>query len=140
MIKKGFEIYRKHKEGLKYLFFGGLAFLVGMLTYWIPIQVFDMSVLTANVISWICAVSFAYTTNMLWVFEERPTTFGVFLRQIFMFFVARLVTLGVEELILFVFVVKLGFGKLVIKLIAQVIIIILNYILSKRIIFRKGNI
>ena len=52
MIKKGFEIYRKHKEGIKYLFFGGLAFLVGMLTYWIPIQVFDMSVLTANVISW----------------------------------------------------------------------------------------
>lgn len=137
MIEKALEIYRKHAEGIKYLFFGGLTFIVGMVTYWIPIQVFDMSVLVANVISWICAVSFAYVTNMLWVFEEKPRTFVAFLRQIFMFAAARLATLGVEELILYVFVERMGMGKFVIKLIAQVIVILLNYVLSKWIIFKK---
>ena len=137
MIEKCFDIYRKHKEGIKYLFFGGLTFVVGMATYWAPIEFFNVPVLTANVISWICAVSFAYVTNMLWVFEEKPRTFSMFLRQIGMFFIARLFTLGVEELILFVFVVKLGLDKFAIKLVAQVIIILLNYILSKWIIFKK---
>ena len=128
--------YKKNKEVLLYLFFGGLTFIVSIATY----AVFNVSMgineLIANVMSWVLAVLFAFATNRVWVFQA-PTEF---LKQMLSFFGGRVVTLVIEEIILLVFITWLGFNSMVVKVIAQVIVIVLNYVISKFWIFKDKRV
>ena len=112
--------YKKNKEVLLYLFFGGLTFIVSIATY----AVFNVSMgineLIANVMSWVLAVLFAFATNRVWVFQAPTHTIAEFL---------------IEEIILLVFITWLGFNSMVVKVIAQVIVIVLNYVISKFFVF-----
>ena len=137
MIEKIKALCLKHKEILLYLIFGGLTTVVSMVTFWLAYNVFGIHELIANVISWICAVAFAYLTNAKLVFESKPATAQEQLREIISFFTGRLATLGVEELLILVFATWLGFNGLIVKLVAQVVVVILNYIISKLIVFKK---
>ena len=132
------EVYIKHKEVLLYLFFGFLTFVVSIGSFAYCNKAMHMNELLANIISWILAVLFAYVTNKIWVFDGKTNGVVDFIRQIVAFFGGRVFTLIVEELILFVFITKLGMGSIVIKVIAQVVVIVLNYVISKLIVF-KGN-
>jgi putative flippase GtrA len=96
-----------------------------------------MNELIANVISWIFAVTFAYVTNKIWVFQSQTTCFRDLCMEIGKFFGGRLATLGVEELILFVFISLMHWNSILVKLIAQVVIVILNYIISKIFVFKE---
>lgn len=125
------------KEGISYLFFGVLTFLVSMVTYAFFDVRLGLNELVANVLSWVIAVTFAFLTNRSWVFEVKDKEVLGFFKQAVSFFSGRLVTLGVEEVILLVFVTWLAFDSLLIKLIAQAIVIVLNYVLSKFWIFKK---
>ena len=93
--------------------------------------------LIANVLSWILSVLFAYATNAKWVFEARPQsageTFGLLLR----FYAGRLATLGVEELLLWVFIKRLGLPAMPVKIVSQIVVIVLNYVISKLLVFTK---
>ena len=103
--------YKKNKEVLLYLFFGGLTFIVSIVTY----AVFNVSMgineLIANVMSWVLAVLFACATNRVWVFQAPTHTITEFLRQMLSFFGGRVVT--------------------------QVIVIVLNYVISKFVFFSE---
>ena len=129
--------YKKNKEVLLYLFFGGLTFIVSIVTY----AVFNVSMgineLIANVMSWVLAVLFAFATNRVWVFQAPTHTITEFLRQMLSFFGGRVVTLVIEEIILLVFITWLGFNSMVVKVIAQVIVIVLNYVISKFFVFSE---
>ena len=127
----------KHKEILLYLFFGGLSFLVSIGTFSFCIYVLRMSELTGNVWSWVFAVLFAYITNRTWVFQNKAAGRRGIFREIYMFFSGRIFTLAVEELIIYVFITRLGFHAILIKTAAQIIVIVLNYIISKVLVFRK---
>ncbi len=131
-------IYKKHKETIMYLIFGFLTFLVGIVTFAIFESVCGYNELISNVLSWIIAVLFAFVTNRKWVFESRTDSKQESYRQIIHFFEGRLITLAIEELIIFIFVTKLSFNSIVIKVIAQIIIIILNYIISKMWVFKES--
>ena len=113
-----------------YLFFGGLTFIVSIVTY----AVFNVSMgineLIANVMSWVLAVLFAFATNRVWVFQAPTHTITEFLKQMLSFFGGRVVTLVIEEIILLIFITWLGFNSMVVKVIAQVIVIVLNYVIS----------
>ncbi len=87
--------------------------------------------------SWVCAVLFAYVVNKLFVFESHTRGFAALMREMGMFIGARLLSLGVEVLFMAVTVEVLHWSEAVCKVAVQVIILILNYILSKRIIFKK---
>ncbi len=137
MIEKLRALCVKYREVLLYLVFGGLTTVVSLVSFWLCVYPLKLNVLVANVISWICAVTFAYFTNARWVFEARPETRGEKLRQFVSFYAGRLATLGVEELLLLVFVTWLGCNEMLIKLIAQVVVVILNYVISKLLVFRK---
>ena len=63
--------YKKNKEVLMYLFFGGLTFLVSVVTYAYFNVVLGMNELIANIFSWIIAVAFAFITNKIWVFCSK---------------------------------------------------------------------
>ena len=64
--------YKKNKEMLLYLFFGGLTFVVSIITYGFFNVSLGLNELIANIISWIIAVTFAFFTNRIWVFNS-PT-------------------------------------------------------------------
>ena len=131
MIKK---LFQKHKELILYVFFGGLATVVSIGTF----VLFDalMNELVANVLSWIITVGFAYWTNRTWVFCSEVRGKGVW-KELTTFYTGRLLTLGLEEVILLVFVTILGWNATLIKIAAQVLVLLGNYIISKLLIFRK---
>ena len=83
------------------------------------------------------AVIVAYVTNKLWVFDSKKHDSKTIAKEFAEFVVARLITLGIETLLLWIFVDKLGVNDLIMKIITNIIVVILNYIFSKFIIFRK---
>ena len=119
---------------LLYLFFGGLTFVISVITYAFFNVSLGMNELVANIFSWILAVLFAFFTNRIWVFDGKTNGAKEFFVH---FFGGRVATLVVEEVILFVFITKLGFGSMVVKIAAQIIVIVLNYVISKLWVFRK---
>lgn len=129
--------YLKHKEMLLYLFFGGCTFLVSMISYTIADIIFEINELIANLISWVLAVVFAFFTNRVWVFQGKTDSAKSFGIQMLNFFCGRLTTLAVEELIILVFITIFEFNSILIKTLAQIIVIVLNYIISKFWVFRK---
>ena len=140
-MKKIVDLYKKYKEIINYLIIGGLTTLISLLTYFIltstllnPDKIFELSL--ANIISWIISVTFAYFTNRFFVFESKDERV---LKEALKFYFSRIGTLLIELLIMFVFVTLLKFNDKIIKIIAQVTLIILNYIFSKLFVFRKVN-
>lgn len=142
-MKKILEIYKKHKEVINYLIFGVLTTIVSLATkYLLLFTILDASnavqLQIAVVISWVAACLFAYITNRIWVFESKSKDI---IKEMSKFFLARLTTLGLEMLIMFVFVTALGLNSdmwvVVWTLVSQVVIVIGNYILSKLIVFRN---
>ena len=131
------ELYFKYKEVINYLFFGGCTFLVSIISFYIFNKVLFINEHISNILSWILAVLFAYITNKAFVFESKTNTKEELLKEIGSFFGARLFTLGVEELILLIFVNMLNFDAMYIKIFAQVIVILANYVLSKLFVFKK---
>ena len=129
--------YIKHKEALLYLFFGGLTFLISVLSFALLTDVLFLDALVSNVISWIIAVLFAFFTNRIWVFQAPTKTAGEFLSQMVSFFGGRVATLLLEELMIYVLITRLQFPNLPVKVVAQVVVIILNYVISKLFVFKK---
>ena len=130
-------LWKKYKEIITYLFFGFVTTVVNYGVYALLVRGFHMDVVPANIIAWIVAVVVAFVTNKLWVFESKSRDKKTLFREFFEFVVARLITLGVETLLLWIFVDKLGVNDLIMKIITNVIVVILNYVFSKFIIFRK---
>lgn len=137
------ELYLKYKEVVNYLIFGVLTTVVSLaIKYLLLFTILDASdafeLQIAVITSWIVACLFAYITNRIWVFESKSKDI---MKELVKFFTARLATLGMEMLIMFVFVTlfKLNSDTWVIiwTLVSQVLIIIGNYILSKLIVFRN---
>ena len=129
--------YKKYKEILLYLFFGGLTMIVSIVSYAICNLTFEINELIANVFSWILAVLFAFYTNRIWVFQARTNSIRDFLKQMIAFCSGRIVTLIIEEVILFIFITNLHCGSMMVKIVAQIVVIILNYIISKLWVFNK---
>lgn len=133
MIK---DIYKKYKKIILYLFFGGCTTLVNIITYYIFAHVLNCSVMFSTVVAWILAVLFAYLTNRKMVFDSKANGKKEVIKEVISFFACRIATGMVDWLCMYIFVEKLGFNDMVIKIIANIIVIILNYIASKLIVFR----
>ena len=135
------KILFKYKQFLLYALFGGLTFVVSVMSYGFFCTLLAFNELFSNLLSWILAVSFAFFTNRIWVFLSPTNTSREFFHQLLKFFSSRLATLGVEEIILLLFVTIMHLPNMLVKIAAQIIVIILNYILSKKVIFtsKKEN-
>ena len=130
-------IYKKYKEIINYLIFGGLTTLVSIGTYALFTIVFNIDYLVSNVLSWIIAVLFAFITNKLFVFASKSRSKKQVSKEIVSFFFFRIVSLGIEMIIMYVFVDLLSINDLITKVIAQVIVILSNYIFSKLFVFKN---
>ena len=134
MFNKLFDLYKKYKEIINYLIFGGLTTLISIFTYALFAKVFHIDYLISNVLSWIIAVLFAYITNKIFVFESKSKKN---IKEITSFFFFRVVSLIMEMVILYIFVDMLHIDDLVTKIIAQIIVIVSNYVFSKVFVFKK---
>ncbi len=131
------QLFNKYSEVIKYLISGGLTTVVSIGSYWLFADKLGVDPLIANIYSWILAVTFAFFINKLWVFESKTKTKKAFFKEMGLFYGARLASLGGEELILFLTIKLLGMNDIVAKVIAQVFVLIFNYVVSKPLIFRK---
>ena len=130
-IKK---IYMQYKEIINYLIFGFLTTLVSIITYAIFTRLFNVNYNISNILSWLLAVSFAYITNKNYVFNFKDKNV---IQSIVKFFTSRITTLIIEVLFMFIMVDILGINDMLCKIIVQIIVIVLNYILSKLFVFNK---
>ena len=131
--------YKKYKEGLLYPFFGGCTFFLSLILFAIGVYVFELGEITANNISWVICVAFAYITNRTWVFTEKSHTFVGIVREILSFAAGRFLTLWMENAIIWLFIDILGINVIITKIVGQVVVIVTNYFLSKFIIFKKDK-
>ena len=129
----------KYKDILAYGFFGVCTTLVNTLVYWVCAHPLSLAVLPSAVIAWFLAVLFAYVTNRKWVFHSEVVTPGEIRAELVRFYSCRIATGVVDWLYLFVFVDLLHWNDLVIKLAANALVIVLNYIASKLLIFKSGK-
>lgn len=136
-IEKIKELVKKHEELIKYLIIGVLTTVINYIIFAVLVKGANIDIHTSNIIAWLVSVIFAYFTNKLFVFESKSFKLKVVVKEVISFGAARILSLLLEELILYIFVNILRMNELVIKLIANVIVIIVNYILSKFIIFKK---
>ncbi len=141
--KKADEWIKKHKEIVLYIVFGGLTTLVNYLVFYPLVNIPGMQdnvswwTLVVNVIAWVAAVAFAYVTNKFFVFQSKDKSGKTVFREIVSFVGARVASLLIEEAILALFVTLLHFNENLIKLIASIGTVIINYFFSKFVIFRK---
>lgn len=140
-----------NKETITYVIFGVLTTLVNLVVFKAFDVIFSGKLyLLTNSIAWIAAVVFAYVTNKLFVFESKSWKFDVLKKEIPSFIGARVASYFIEQAGLWFFVEILHFdektfdfiiitlsGKMVAKLILGVVVVIINYVLSKFIIFAK---
>ncbi len=136
-MKRFVPAYIKHREFVMYSFFGIMAFFVCMATYAYCDITLGMNELLANAYSWVFAVMFSFITNKIWVFDAPTRTVWKFLIQMFGFFSGRLLTLVIEEAILFILITICGFPSILVKLFSQAVVVTLNYVISKLVIFKK---
>ena len=128
--------YLAHKEALLYLFFGGVTTLIDLIVFW-GFCGLGVNELISNVIAWVVAFIFAFWVNRGFVFNAKTDDRKESARQFGTFLGGRLFSLGCEEVIIAVFITWLGFSEFWVKLAAQIVVVILNYIISKLIVFRK---
>lgn len=133
------DIYEKYKDTIPYLFFGVCTTFVNVIVYWICAYLMALNVMTSTIIAWITAVLFAYLTNRKWVFRSEAKTTKDIAKEIISFFGCRLATGVFDWLCMFVFVTRMGWNDVFIKFISNVIVIVLNYVASKFLIFKKKN-
>lgn len=132
-----------NKETISYLIFGVLTTIINIVVFWFAerelafIMSEDAASLVGNVISWVISVAFAFVTNKLFVFESKSMAFKVVMAELTGFVIARLLSLAFDEGFMFVAIVLLGMNSLLAKIISNVFVVIINYVLSKFFIFKN---
>ncbi len=131
-MEKIVNIYKKNKEIINYLIFGVLTTLVNIIVFEISANWIHIHYLVSNIIAWFLSVLFAYITNRKYVFESNDKEIG---KEMAKFFSSRLATLGLDMVIMWLLVDILTANNLLAKIIANILVVIGNYILSKLIVF-----
>lgn len=130
-------LFVKYRELLLYVVFGGLTTVVSFVSYWFFVDALHIHYMTATMLSWIVSVTFAYVTNRKWVFESRAQGLAPVLLEMLRFYACRLASGLLEMGLMFIGVDLLHLNDKLVKLFANVIVVITNYVLSKLIVFRK---
>jgi len=133
------KIYQKYKIAILYLAFGGLTTLVNIVTYFSLAKLLGIQYLFSNVAAWIVSVLFAYVTNRLFVFASSGKGLKFILKECSAFIGCRLFSGLLDTTIMYVMIDLLHLNDLFVKIIANILVIILNYGLSKQIVFKDKS-
>ena len=136
MMKK---LLEKYKSIIRYAFFGVMTTIVNVAVYSLFYEVLSIGNILSTVVSWGLAVAFAFVTNKLFVFESRSWKVKSALKEVTNFILCRVGTGLVEVIMMYVFVDILSYNGTIMKLLTNIIVIILNYVASKLIIFQRSK-
>lgn len=132
-------MYKKHEEGINYLIFGFLAFVLNYILYFIFADAIAMHYMAATGLSWVLTVVFAYWTNRTFVFKSQSKETASVVQEFVSFIGARIATEVLELVLMYVMVDLCQVNDKISKLVCQVIVILANYVLSKIWIFRDTS-
>lgn len=129
------KIYQKYKEIINYLIVGGITTVVSIASYAL-FRIIIQNYIICTILSWISAVLFAYFANRIFVFNSKDKKL---FKEFINFLTCRLLTLGIEMLVMFILVDLLKINDIISKILVQFIIIVLNYVFSKLLVFKQKN-
>lgn len=128
-----------NKEVINYLIFGVLTTLVNIITFWLFEDLLAFDYKLATTIAWVTSVIFAFITNKLFVFESKSTSVLVLLKELASFLFFRILSYFLDIFSMILFIEYLYFNSIIAKILANILVVIFNYIASKLIIFKKGK-
>ena len=129
-----FKILNKNKEMVLYLIFGVLTTLVNILSYLFFSKICGINILISNIMAWFFSIVFAYVTNRILVFESKNKKI---LHEFALFITGRGLSGILDSLLFYILVVSLMFNDVISKIFINIIVVIINYVLSKKIIFKE---
>ena len=135
MISKIWKLVEKHWDIISYLFFGVCTTIVNYIIYLPCYNLLGISATISNMIAWVVAVAFAYLTNKPFVFKSHDWSKETVIPELTKFVGCRIGSGAAETLILLLAVDILGWNGNIWKLVTQVMVVILNYIGSKLLVF-----
>ena len=130
-------LIRKYYDILAYLFFGVLTTAVNYIVYLPCYNLLHISAAASNVIAWVAAVAFAYLTNKPFVFKSHDWSAKTVIPELTKFVGSRVLSGALETAIIFVTVDLLCWNGNIMKLVTSVLVVVLNYVASKLLVFRK---
>lgn len=137
MIQKIRALIEKYWDIVSYLFFGICTTIVNYIIYLPCYNILGLSASVSNILSWVVAVAFAYLTNKPFVFRSHDWSAKTVIPELTKFIGCRVGSGAAETVILLLTVDLLGWNGNIWKLLTQILVVILNYVFSKLIVFRK---
>lgn len=137
MILKIKSLIAQHWEVLSYLIFGVLTTAVNYLVYLPVYNLLGLSAALSNAIAWVVAVAFAYLTNKPFVFKSHDWSAKTVIPELTKFVGCRVASGAAETLILLVTVDLLHWNGNIWKIITSVLVVVMNYIASKLVVFKN---
>lgn len=138
-MKKTKELLIKYRGMISYMFFGGCATVVNLVVYWLCHSISGVANVPSTIIAWFASVIFAFITNKLFVFESKSFKAKVLAFEAVSFFGFRALTGLIDVAVMYVTVDLLQWNPLLCKLLSNVIVVVLNYVASKLLIFKNAN-
>lgn len=136
-MEKILNIYNQFKEQILYIVFGVLTTAINIIAFFACSRLINLGLIPSNIIAWILSVLFAFVTNKIYVFNSKNYNFSVVLRELIDFVISRGAT-GILDLgLMYLFVSVIGIEDMISKIVINIIVIILNYILSKLYVFKN---
>ncbi|MCM1048835.1 MAG: GtrA family protein [Clostridiales bacterium] len=139
IFKYMWDMYKEHEEGINYLIFGFLAFVINYLLFNVLETLMHMGYMVATALSWLLTVVFVYWTNRTFVFKSKNIDKTSIFKEFCSFIGARIATEVLEIVLMFLMVDLAHINSKIAKLIAQAAVIIANYILSKIWVFKESK-
>lgn len=137
MIRKIRELSEKYWDVITYLFFGVLTTVVNFVVYLPVYNLLGLSAAVSNAIAWAVSVAFAYLTNKAFVFKSHDWSVKTVIPELTKFVGCRIASGAAETAILLVTVDLLHWNGNLWKLVTSVLVIIVNYLASKLLVFKK---
>ncbi|CAI2620375.1 GtrA family protein [Apilactobacillus sp. 1-1-2] len=130
-------LWKKYKQIIAYLFWGVLTTVIDIVVALVLYRLLpNMDVFWNTLIAWIASVLFAFFTNRKWVFESKANTAKEYISEMISFFLGRVASLILEEIILIIGVSIISVNNFdLLKIFGQVVVIIFNYFWSKFVVF-----
>ena len=145
-MKKIRNLSENHKEIISYIFWGVMTTIVSWCSYSLFVIILPegkYEVTTANVLSWISAVLFAFVTNKVWVFRSKSWKASLVFKELLKFVISRIAS-GAFEIATVPLLVKIGLNRrlfgidgLLAKILVSIIVVFINYVLSKLLVFKR---
>ncbi|MBT2713616.1 GtrA family protein [Pseudomonas sp. ISL-88] len=127
----------RYREIMMYIIMGVFTTIVNIVSFYVMAETFQMDYKMATVAAWVLSVLFAYITNKLYVFQQKTSGMRSLLKELAAFFSVRVLSLGIDLAMMILLVSQFHMNETLAKIGDNVIIVVVNYVASKWIVFRK---